>query len=97
MVCQRCRGLLVREIFDDLSAEAGITFLPHDVSMVSIRIFRQRQSQAACLFTLSNDDQITQGASVTWERGHHTEAVNGLSVRPHDQCPSILGQLAATE
>ena len=27
MVCQRCSGLLVREIFDDLSAEAGITFL----------------------------------------------------------------------
>jgi hypothetical protein len=27
MVCQRCRGLLVREIFDDLNAEAGITFL----------------------------------------------------------------------
>ncbi len=27
MVCQRCRGLLVREIFDDLSAEAGIRFL----------------------------------------------------------------------
>jgi hypothetical protein len=27
MVCQRCSGLLVREIFDDLSAEAGITFM----------------------------------------------------------------------
>jgi RNase P subunit RPR2 len=27
MVCQRCRGLLLREIFVELSAEAGITFL----------------------------------------------------------------------
>jgi hypothetical protein len=27
MLCQRCKGLLVREIFDELSAEAGITFL----------------------------------------------------------------------
>ena len=27
MVCQRCKGLLVREIFDDLSVEASITFL----------------------------------------------------------------------
>ena len=27
MVCQRCSGLLVREIFDDLSVETSITFL----------------------------------------------------------------------
>lgn len=27
MVCQRCKGLLVREIFDGLSVEASITFL----------------------------------------------------------------------
>jgi hypothetical protein len=26
MVCQRCKGLLAREIFDDLSVEASITF-----------------------------------------------------------------------
>lgn len=27
MVCQRCSGLLVREIFDDMSVETSITFL----------------------------------------------------------------------
>jgi RNase P subunit RPR2 len=27
MVCQRCKGLLVREIFAELSVESSITFL----------------------------------------------------------------------
>ena len=36
MVCQRCRGLLVREIFDDLARKRASRSWPHDVLIVDI-------------------------------------------------------------
>jgi hypothetical protein len=61
-----------------------------------LRIFVQGQSQAVCLFSskLSNCDQTTHDGTVTWGIDQYFEAANGRGSGPHDQCPSVLKQLA---